>query len=303
MGLSILRASPGKAFSSPRQSPQPALAPSCPQGQRCGHAAGAQRLLHRAALSALGRGEEPEHTTQEEWFCTTGIGTWSDFRQERGVHDWHQRCGGDRRQRTPGRLSLLSSGCYGPGRNYLLLKALLLFLHVLHLRLQVPDLGDVRRRLREGKSAGVGAERRAGSRGRPPRGARCQRLARARASHHRPSEPLRRWTEGALFSSLQATSPVFKTRICRSGQKPCCQGHFCPQGPSRHRLSHHCKGHQAETCQPRQPSPAPRGASGPPASRYRPLGEPALAWGLRRKPQGCLSPLLRLHVIKQLKKD
>lgn len=195
------RASPGKAFSSPRQSPQPALAPSCPQGQRCGHAAGAQRLLHRAALggmhSALGRGEEPEHTTQEEWVCTTGIGTWSDFRQERGDHDWHQRCGGDRRQRTPGRLSLLSSGCYGSGRNYLLLKALLLFLHVLHLRLQVPDLSDVRRRLREGKSAGAGAEPRAGSRGRPPRGARCQRLARARASHHRPSEPLRRWTEGA----------------------------------------------------------------------------------------------------------
>lgn len=37
------------------------------------------------------------------------------------------------------------------GGNYLLLKALLFFLHILHLRLQLPDLSDVRCRLRKEK--------------------------------------------------------------------------------------------------------------------------------------------------------
>ena len=147
------------------RAPQPVLALSC---GGCGHAACRQRLLHRAALrgmrSTLGRGEEPDRFTKEKWLCTTGVDVWSDFRQKHGIHDWHRQCAGHRRQRTAGWLSLLSSGCYGLGRNYLLLKALLFFLHILHLHLQLLDLSDIRCRLRKEKeqqweqTRGLGAE-------------------------------------------------------------------------------------------------------------------------------------------------
>lgn len=64
-------------------------------------------------------------------------------------------------------LLLLSSGCNELGRNYLLLKALLFFLHILQLRLQVPDLGDICGRLQREKSQG-GTELRAWSGGSTP---------------------------------------------------------------------------------------------------------------------------------------
>lgn len=76
----------------------------------------------------------------------------------------------------PKELPLLSRGAAGRAgitfscRNYLLLQALLFFLHVLHLRLQLPDLSDVCGRLRKEKvgsgSSGIrtkGSEQRAGS--------------------------------------------------------------------------------------------------------------------------------------------